>query len=216
VTAPVTTRSDAATDAPITQRSALSLARSIRARGLTARDVVGAHVELARRVNPRVNAIVAERFDAALADADAADARIDAAAADEGLPPLLGVPCTMKESIAVEGMPNSAGLVARADYRATRTAPVAKRLLDAGAILLGLTNTSELTMWIESDNRLYGRTNNAYDDARIAGGSSAARAARSVAASRRSASARTSVARSGSRPSATACSATSRRSGWCR
>src|SRR5205085_3851572 len=46
------------------------------------------------------------------------------------------------------------------------------RLLDAGAILTGLTNTSELTMWIESHNHVYGRTRNAYDPSRTAGGSS--------------------------------------------
>ena len=88
------------------------------------------------------------------------------------LPPLLGVPFTVKESIALEGMPNTAGVVARREYRASRTATAVKRLVDAGAIPLGVTNTSELTLWIESENRLYGRTNNPYDWSRTAGGSS--------------------------------------------
>ena len=82
------------------------------------------------------------------------------------------MPCTIKESIAVAGMPNCAGLVARRELRAERTAPTAQRLLDAGAIPLGVTNTSELTMWIESHNHVYGRTHNAYDPRRTAGGSS--------------------------------------------
>jgi fatty acid amide hydrolase 2 len=82
------------------------------------------------------------------------------------------VPFTIKESICVAGMPNAAGCVARGELRAEETAPAAQRLLDAGAILLGLTNTSELTLWIESENRLYGRTRNPYDPRRIAGGSS--------------------------------------------
>ena len=113
-----------------------------------------------------------ERLEAARAEADEADARVAAADDPDSLPPLLGVPFTIKESICVAGMPNAAGCVARGELRAEETAPAAQRLLDAGAILLGLTNTSELTLWIESENRLYGRTRNPYDAARIAGGSS--------------------------------------------
>ena len=157
---------------PVTERSATSLARSIRVGEISAREVVDAHLALLEQVNPRINAVVVPRFEQAREQASAADARIARAGTDEELPPLLGVPCTIKESIAVAGMPNCAGLVARRDVRAEKTAPTAQRLLDAGAILVGLTNTSELTMWIESHNHVYGRTHNAYDRRRIAGGSS--------------------------------------------
>src|SRR6202022_2274107 len=92
------------------------------------------------------------------------------ASPDAELPPLLGVPFTVKEAIAVQGMPSSAGLVARRDPRSEESAPTVERLVRAGAIPLGVTNTSELTLWIESENRVYGRTNNPYDDARTAGG----------------------------------------------
>jgi fatty acid amide hydrolase 2 len=88
------------------------------------------------------------------------------------LPPLLGVPCTVKESIAVHGMPNTAGVVARRGTLAASSAPVVRRLVAAGAIVVGVTNTSELCMWVETENRLYGRTRNPYDPARTAGGSS--------------------------------------------
>lgn len=159
-------------EAPLAQRSASDLAAAIRTGETTARAAVEAHVALLRRANPTLNAVVADRYDAALADADAADARVAAAGDPAGLPPLLGVPCTIKESIALAGMPNSTGLVARAGFRSPATAPAAQRLLDAGAIPLGVTNTSELCMWIESDNRVYGRTANPYDATRIAGGSS--------------------------------------------
>src|SRR6476661_7001820 len=154
----------------ITERSATDLARAIREGELTSRAVVEAHVERARQLNPELKAIAADRFEAALADADEADARIRAAGGD--LPPLLGVPCTIKESFAVEGMPNAAGLVHRADVRADADAPAVARLRAAGAIPIGVTNTSEATMWIESSNWVYGRTNNAYDPKRTAGGSS--------------------------------------------
>jgi Asp-tRNA(Asn)/Glu-tRNA(Gln) amidotransferase A subunit family amidase len=154
------------------ERSATELASAIRARETSARDVVEAHIEVLARVNPHINAVVAERFDAARADADAADARVAGAADPASLPPLLGVPCTIKESIGVEGMPNCAGVVARSEYRCDRTATVAQRLIEAGAIPLGLTNTSELTLWVETENRVYGRTANPYDPSRTAGGSS--------------------------------------------
>jgi fatty acid amide hydrolase 2 len=157
---------------PLTERSATSLARAIRSRETSAREVVDAHIAALEQTAPLINALACDRFDAARADADAADLRIAAAPVDERLPPLLGVPCTIKESIALHGMPNCAGLVARSEHRATETAPAAQRLLDAGAIPLGVTNTSELCLWIESENRVYGRTSNPYDPSRMAGASS--------------------------------------------
>jgi fatty acid amide hydrolase 2 len=157
---------------PVTERSAVSLARAIRVGELSAAEAVEGHIAVHERFAPEINAIAAERFDAARREAAAADERVGGAAATDSLPPLLGVPFTVKESIAVQGMPLSAGLVARRDYRADRNATAVQRLLDAGAIPLGVTNTSELTLWIESNNRLYGRTNNPYDLSRTAGGSS--------------------------------------------
>jgi fatty acid amide hydrolase 2 len=156
----------------LTERSALDLARAIREGETSSREVVEAHIARLRAVQPRINAIAAERFDAAREEADAADRRVAESSDPAELPPLLGVPCTIKESIALAGMPNCAGLLSRREHRATETAPTAARLLEAGAIPLGVTNVSELTMWIESQNFVYGRTSNAYDPSRVAGGSS--------------------------------------------
>jgi fatty acid amide hydrolase 2 len=164
------TSSGQVTESPLIERSAVELARAIRDGELSSREVVEVHIEHARRVNPLVNALAAERFEEALEEADAADARVRAG--DAELPPLLGVPCTIKESFAVAGMPNAAGLVSRREVRAERDAPAVARLRAAGTIPIGVTNTSEATMWIESANRLYGRTRNAYDPRRTAGGSS--------------------------------------------
>ena len=150
----------------LTRRSATELAAAIRAGETTSREVVEQHIEVLRRFQPRTRALAADRFEAALREADAADA------ASEPAGPLHGVPCTIKESIAVAGMPNAAGLVARRDHRAAEDAPAVARLRAAGAIPVGVTNTSEMTMWIESANHLYGRTNSAYSEARTAGGSS--------------------------------------------
>src|SRR3954471_12650945 len=68
----------------ITERSATELARAIRDGELTSRAVVEAHVELARRLNPELKAIAADRFEAALAEADAADERVAAWRAARG------------------------------------------------------------------------------------------------------------------------------------
>jgi fatty acid amide hydrolase 2 len=155
-----------------TRMSASALAVAIRQRRASAVDVVDTHIATLRGVNPTLNAVVADRFEEARREARRADARIAAAAPDEQLPPLLGVPCTVKESVAFLDMPNSAGVVARGQSLAATSAPVVQRLVDAGAIVLGVTNTSEMCMWVESENRLYGRTRNPYDPARTAGGSS--------------------------------------------
>jgi fatty acid amide hydrolase 2 len=156
----------------LTERSATDLAQAIRMREVSSRDVVEAHIERIEHMHERINAVVVNRFDAAREDADAADDRVAAATDVDELPPFLGVPCTVKESIAMAGMPNCAGLVSRHEYRSTENAPTVQRMIDAGAIPLGVTNTPELCLWIETENRQYGRTNNAYSVKRTAGGSS--------------------------------------------
>lgn len=161
-----------ATETPISERSAVDLAAAIRRRELSAREVVEAHIERIERLNPRVNAIVATRLDEAREEADAADRAVAEATDPDSLPPLLGVPCTIKESFAVAGLPNTSGLHHRRELRASENAIAVQRLVDAGAIPLGVTNVSEMTLWIESTNRVHGRTSNAYDARRTAGGSS--------------------------------------------
>ena len=156
----------------LTLRSATALAKAIHAGEVTAREVVQAHIDRLHTRQPRTNALACDRFAHALEEADAADAQLANASGNDDLPPFLGVPCTVKESISVEGMPNCAGLVALKDRRSDTNAPAVQRLRDAGFIPLGVTNTSEMTMWIESVNRVYGRTRNAYDPHRTAGGSS--------------------------------------------
>ena len=158
--------------ASLTERSAVDLARAIRTGETSSRDVVEAHIEQLERTHKRINAVVFDRFDAARADADEADALVRTTPDPDTLPPFHGVPCTVKESIAMAGMPNCAGLVSRSSWRATENAPTVQRMIDAGAIPLGVTNTPELCLWIETENRTYGRTNNAYSARRTAGGSS--------------------------------------------
>src|SRR5919107_280078 len=86
----------------------------------------------------------------AAAAADAADA---APPPPAERPPLHGVPCTIKESFAVAGLPNAAGLVSRRDVRAEADAPTVARLRAAGGIPPGVTKTSPACMWVEFDNQ---------------------------------------------------------------
>jgi fatty acid amide hydrolase 2 len=151
--------------------SASELADKIRSGKLTSRACVDAHISYVQTVNPGLNAVVQPRFEEARREADEADRRLREEGVD-GLPPFHGVPCTIKECFALSGMPHSSGLVSRADVIAKEDATAVARLRAAGAIPLGVTNVSELCMWMESHNQVYGRTNNPYDATRIVGGSS--------------------------------------------
>ena len=146
------------------------LASMIRSRAVRSSDVVEAHIARLEQVDGALNGLVEDRFDAARREAAAADAQLAAGATD--LPPLFGVPCTIKEFLAVDGMSWTAGIVARRDQRARGDATVVSRLRAAGAIVLGVSNVPEGGMWMETDNALFGRTVNPWDPARTAGGSS--------------------------------------------
>jgi fatty acid amide hydrolase 2 len=159
-------------------QSASALARGIRSGEMSSVDVVSAHIDRVRAVNGELNALVRERFAAALEEARAADDRVRRAREGllpgglEALPPFLGVPCTIKESAKLAGMPHTSGLVARASVIADRDGTAPARMREAGFIPLGVTNVSELCMWMESNNKVYGLTRNPYDPTRTAGGSS--------------------------------------------
>ncbi|KAJ1957024.1 Fatty-acid amide hydrolase 2 [Linderina pennispora] len=164
---------------PLLLVSATELARRIRAGELSSEAVVKAYIRRIQKVNPLINAVVANRFETAILEAR----NVDRLVARDGLPnghsaqekPFWGVPITVKESIAVQGMPNTYGLVWRTSgtYSPAQEHSVrAQKLIDAGFIILGVTNICEALMTGESDNRVYGRTFNPYDLARNPGGSS--------------------------------------------
>lgn len=150
--------------------SATELARRIRNREVSAREVVQTHINRLLQVNSQIRAVVHSRFELALCEADRWDKQIGAKRVNNA--PLAGVPCTIKESFALKGMPNTAGHHKRIGLIATEDAVTVSRLRRAGAIPIGVTNTSELCMWMETNNHVYGRTNNPYDSNRIVGGSS--------------------------------------------
>lgn len=165
---------DAATDRDLWKLSASELARRIANGEVSAIDAVETHIERIERVNGKLNAVVVKRYDAARAEARAVDER---RARGEALPPLAGVPVTVKECLDLKGTPSTFGLKARADIMAMEDDPYVARLRAAGAIVLGKTNVSQILMYTESDNPVYGRTNNPWSIERTPGGSSGGQAA---------------------------------------
>ncbi len=155
--------------------SVLDIAEAIRVKAVSPVEVVDAHIEHIHRVNPRLNALVADRFGPARQEARAAEQALAAKRPSVG--PLHGVPFTVKECVGAEGMPHTGGLAYWADRVAFRDAPEVARLRKAGGIVLGVSNVPEGAMWVESVNKIWGRTNNPYDPRRIPGGSSGGEAA---------------------------------------
>ena len=149
--------------------SAKTMAQAIRDREVSAVELVETHLARIADVNPKINAVVqlaAGRALAEAADADAALARGEIRGA------LHGVPFTLKDSIDTEGIVTTGGTLGRKDFVPDADATVAARLRAAGGILLGKTNTPEITYAGETDNLIYGRTNNPFDLDRMPGGSS--------------------------------------------
>lgn len=158
----------------LTQLSAIELAARIAQGEVSAVEAVEAHIARIEQVNPALNAVVIKRYDAARAEAHAADER---RTRGEPLPPLHGVPITVKEAIDLAGTPSTFGIQALAQTNATEDSLSITRMRQAGAIILGKTNVAQALLYIESDNPVYGRTNNPWNLARSSGGSSGGEAA---------------------------------------
>src|SRR6202795_4377185 len=154
--------------------SAREIAEKIRRKEVSPVEVARAHLDRIERLNPRLNAFVDYKPEAVLAQARAAEKAI--LRGDE-LGVLHGVPLSIKSAIDVAGHRCEAGTRLRAGHIAAEDAPLVARLRAAGAVILGVTNTPELLMAWETDNLLYGRTNNPWDLTRTAGGSSGGEAA---------------------------------------
>jgi amidase len=154
--------------------SAAALAKAIRAQEVSSREVVLACLERIEQVNPKLNAVVQVNAESALAQARQADDEL-CHGQIRGL--LHGVPMTIKDSLDTAGMVTTAGTKGRIGFLPQTDATVVSRLRAAGAILMGKTNTPELTFAYETDNLVYGRTNNPYDLSRTSGGSSGGAAA---------------------------------------
>jgi Asp-tRNA(Asn)/Glu-tRNA(Gln) amidotransferase A subunit family amidase len=157
----------------LTKKSARELVALIRSRVASPVEIMEAHLRRIEQVNPSINAIVTTADDAINRAREAEDAVIHG----HGLGPLHGLPITVKDTIDTAGLRTTSGSRLRMNYLPNKDAAVVARLKRAGAIILGKTNTPEMAIPYETDNPIFGRTNNPQDLARTAGGSSGGEAA---------------------------------------
>lgn len=150
-------------------QSAVSLLSQLHSRTLSCVELLNAFLTRIAHVNPTLRAIVELHTDRSLTEAEKAD---HALAHGHSVGKLHGLPITIKDCCSVEHYRTTAGTLGWKDHRATTNAFIVEQLKHAGAIVLGITNVSELYTAFETDNDLYGRTLNPYDLTKTPGGSS--------------------------------------------
>lgn len=150
--------------------SALELAAKISSKEVSPSEVLETHIARIEEVNPKLNALVEKDFERARATAEAQTEEL--AKSTSRLPLFFGVPMTVKEMFAYEGMRRTGGSIHRRHSVSDYDATILARLKEAGANPMGSTNVPELGFWFETFNPVYGRTNNPYDLTRTCGGSS--------------------------------------------
>lgn len=148
---------------------ATELAKMLRAKRLSARELLEAHLSRIERVNPKVNAIVTLVIERARERAKQAD---EAAARGKFLGPLHGLPIAHKDLLDTEGIRTTYGSPIFRDHVPTASALMAERIRAAGAILVGKTNTPEFGAGSQTFNRVFGATRNPFDRSKTCGGSS--------------------------------------------
>ena len=158
---------------PIYSTIAETLAK-FRRKEISPLELIAAHLYRIKQIQPRLNPFVHIDAESARARARNSESRI---ARGDKPRPLEGIPLTVKSCLDVAGWPCPAGSLLRKDYIPVTNATLVYRLEDAGAILLGNTNTPEFLMSYETDNRVSGKTSNPWNPAYSAGGSSGGEAA---------------------------------------
>ncbi len=153
----------------IWQQSATDLARQLRDRTLSAREVVAAFLARIDAINPRVNAIVTLVAERAMEHARHADERI---ARGDIVGPLHGLPIAHKDLQMTAGIRTTFGSPIFGDYVPEADSPLVARLKRAGAITVGKTNTPEFGAGSQTFNPVFGATLNPYDLTKTCGGSS--------------------------------------------
>ena len=154
--------------------SAVKIAEAIRSKAISARELVEIHLSRIAATSASINAVVRLAEERAMEEARKAD---EMTAGGNSLGALHGVPITIKDSLDCAGIISTGGTTGRVHFVPETDATVVSKLRQAGAIVLGKTNTPELTMSGETDNLIYGRTNNPFDIACSTGGSSGGSAA---------------------------------------
>ncbi len=154
--------------------SASRQARAIRSGELGSEELLDIYLDRIDRLNPDINAVVTVDVDRARTATQAADAMT---ARGESLGPLHGLPITIKDALATEGIRSTGGAVELTDNVPTEDAAVVASVKAAGAIVFGKTNLPRWSGDLQSFNEIFGTTNNPWDLTRVPGGSSGGAAA---------------------------------------
>ncbi|MGA9724481.1 MAG: amidase [Candidatus Binatus sp.] len=150
------------------------LAAMLRARDVSSVEMVDAFIERIESVNHGLNAVVTLVEERASREAEESDLRLGGKGE---VRPLEGLPITIKDSIITEGVRSTWGTKMFEHHVAKQDAPTVARLRAAGAIIIGKTNTPEMTLDYDCDNPVFGQTNNPWNRERVPGGSSGGEAA---------------------------------------
>jgi amidase len=149
--------------------TATELVRRIRAKELSAREVMEAHLTQIEQVNPKVNAIVTLLPEQAIHQAVAAD---EGLAQGREVGPLHGLPVAHKDLVLTRGIRTTFGSLVFKDFVPEEDGLIVERLKKAGAIAIGKTNTPEFGAGSQTYNEVFGETLNPYDLSKTCGGSS--------------------------------------------
>jgi amidase len=156
-------------ESDICSLTAVAMAALIRAKQLSAREAMSAHLRRIERVNPKVNAIVTLVAEQAMENARRAD---EAQARGEPLGPLHGLPVAHKDLFETAGIRTTFGSPLFRDNVPAQDALTVARMKQAGAITVGKTNTPEFGAGSQTFNTVFGATLNPYDLTKTCGGSS--------------------------------------------
>ena len=154
--------------------SACDLAKKIRDKEISSRELTDLYIERIERLDGDLNAVVVRDFEGARAAADQADRAL---AEGREVGPLHGVPVTIKEAYNIAGLPTTWGVPPFKDNIAAEDSESVKRLKAAGAHFLGKTNVPLNLGDFQSYNEIYGTTRNPWNTERTPGGSSGGSAA---------------------------------------